>query len=260
MTFRITLLCLWLSIMCYGQMFTSFDGVQIAYTDEGSGKPIVLIHGFINTSASFNRTALKKQLLASGYRVIAPDLRGNGNSDKPLTETSYTKNAEVKDLECLLDHLKINNTIALGYSRGAIVLAKWLTQDLRITKAVLGGMGLDFSNPDWDRRIIFERAFLKLDSLTEMTRGAVNYARSQDANLTILGWSQRHQPVTTVQELTNIQIPVAVIAGNDDMDNGDPAKLFKVLSDGTLIITVGDHNTTYHNEPFAKAVLKFLEK
>ena len=56
--------------------FTSFDDVKIAYTDEGKGKPVLLIHGFINTRKSWDNTALKKDLLENGYRVIIPDLRG----------------------------------------------------------------------------------------------------------------------------------------------------------------------------------------
>jgi len=253
------LICSYSSLL-HSQRFTSFDSVSIAYTDEGTGTPIILIHGFINTSASFNGTALKDALLAQGYRVIAPDLRGNGNSDKPLTEVSYTNDAEIKDLQYLLDHLKLDAVVALGYSRGSIVLARWLTQEKRITQAVLGGMGIDFTNPDWDRRIIFERAFLGLDSLTTMTKGAVNYAKSQEANLTILGWSQRYQPVTSLKELSSIQIPVAVIAGNEDQDNGDPTLLFKALPNSTLTIVIGDHNTTYRNKPFADAVLNVLKK
>lgn len=257
---RLLLLFLILSFTAVAQEFSSFDGVTIAYTDQGKGTPIILIHGFINTSASFNNTVLKDTLLAQGYRVIAPDLRGNGNSDKPLTEASYSKDAEVKDLECLLDHLALKDVIALGYSRGSIVLAKWITHDNRISKAILGGMGLDFTKPDWDKPAIFERAFLGIDELTPMTTGAVNYAKSQDANLTILGWSQRYQPVTTQEELEKITIPVLVIAGNQDLDNGDPATLFQLFPKGSMSIVIGDHNTTYRKAPFAKAVMTYLLK
>ncbi len=256
--YTLLLLFLYYCTPTIGQSFESFDNTRIAYTDQGTGIPIILIHGFINTGASFNGTALKNALLESGYRVIIPDLRGNGNSEKSMIESAYANNAEVKDLSALLDHLNISKAIALGYSRGSIILAKWLTLDSRITKGIIGGMGIDFTKSNWERRIIFERAFLGLDSLTDMTRGAFNYARSHQANTTILGWSQRYQPVTTLKELSSITIPIAVIAGNEDLDNGDPGALFKAFSNGVLIIVKGDHNTTYRKQPFAKAVLKFL--
>ena len=63
--------------------FSSFDKIKIAYTEEGNGDAIMLIHGFIMDGSSWNKTELKSQLLNSGNRVIVPDLRGNGSSDKP---------------------------------------------------------------------------------------------------------------------------------------------------------------------------------
>ncbi|GGG41277.1 alpha/beta hydrolase [Dokdonia pacifica] len=255
------ILCLFIFTTVIAQeKFSSFDGTTIAYVDEGEGTPIVLIHGFINDASSWNGTVIKKQLLDLGYRVIIPDLRGNGLSEKPTDEKSFQDNAEIKDLKALLNHLHIESTIALGYSRGAIVLAKWLTEDPRISKAIIGGMGLDFSNPDWDKRIIFERAFLGLDPLNEMTEGAVTYAKSKNADLKILGWSQRYQPVTSKKELSEIKIPTLIIAGDQDTDNGNPKELAELIPNATLIIIPGDHNTTYRKEPFATAVMRFLKK
>ncbi len=259
--------CIYVIILCISiattaiaqEKFSSFDGSTIAYLDEGKGEPVILIHGFINDASSWNGTAIKKQLLENGYRVITPDLRGNGFSEKPKDEKAFKNNAEVKDLKALLDHLNINSITAIGYSRGAIVLAKWLTKEPRIHKAVIGGMGLDFTNPNWDRRILFERAFLGLDPLNDMTEGAVKYAKSKNANLEILGWSQRYQPVASTKSLSQMKTTTLVIAGDQDTDNGDPKELADLLPKGSLVIVSGDHNTTYRKEPFATAVMTFLE-
>ena len=180
--------------------------------------------------------------------------------EKIRKEEAYSNNAEVKDLKALLDHLELTSTIVIGYSRGSIILSKWLTEESRIEKAVIGGMGLHFTNPNWNKKRIFERAFLGLDSLTDMTRGALNYARSQKADLMILGWSQRYQPVTSINELRSITIPLLVVAGDQDVDNGNPRELAAILSNATLSIVEGDHNTTYRKEPFAKAILSFLKE
>ena len=104
--------------------FKSFDEVKIAFTDEGNGVPIILIHGFISSGNSWDNAVLKNDLLQSGYRVIVPDLRGNGNSDKPETPKSYANDAEIKDLSLLADYLKLDSYAAIGYSRGSIILAK----------------------------------------------------------------------------------------------------------------------------------------
>ena len=115
--------------------------------------------------------------------------------------------------------------------------------------------GVDFTKPDWTKPTLFESAFSGIASLDATTEGVVNYARSPDANVTILGWSQRYQPVTTPTELKKITIPVLVVAGNKDLDNGDPRALFQLFSNGSMLILRGDHNTTYRKAPFAKGVM-----
>ena len=71
--------------------------------------------------------------------------------------------------------------MAIGYSRGSIVLAKLLTKEKRISKAVFGGMGLDFTNPDWERRIAFADAFSGRTEPNTMTKGAIKYAMTRDS-------------------------------------------------------------------------------
>lgn len=236
--------------------FNSFDDTKIAYTDEGEGKPILLIHGFINTRKSWDNTVLKKDLLDKGYRVIVPDLRGNGDSDKPHEDDAYSQDAEVIDLMFLMVELKISKYWAIGYSRGSILLAKLLTKDRRVKKAVLGGMGVDFTNPNWHRRAIFREAFN--GKVNEETKGAVEYAKSIGADLKCLYLQQKHQSVTTKRQLQVIKAKVLVVAGDEDKDNGDPAALSRAISKSKLKIIPGDHNSTYKTEAFSKAIISFL--
>lgn len=240
------------------ETFSSFDGTKIAYTQEGTGKAVILIHGFISNASSWNKTVLKNELLQSGYKVIIPDLRGNGNSDIPQKAESYANDAEIKDIKALANHLKLDAYFAVGYSRGAIVLAKLLTEEIKIKKAVLGGMGLDFTNPDWDRRIMFQKAFSGEDELNADTRGAVNYAKSIGADLKVLGYLQEFQPVTSLDQLQHILARVLVIAGDQDKSNGDPEELQKEIPKALLKIVPGDHNNTYKSRAFADQVLSFL--
>lgn len=236
--------------------FTSFDDTKIAYTDEGKGKPVLLIHGFIQSRKSWDNTALKKDLLQKGYRVIIPDLRGNGDSDKPQDDDAYAKDAEVMDLLFLMAELRLVKYNAVGYSRGSIVLAKLLTKTRRIKKAVLGGMGIDFTNPYWPRRILFRDAFG--GKISEEAKGAVAYAKSIGADLKCLHLQQKHQSVTTKRQLQVVKAKVLVLAGDEDSDNGDPAALAKAIPKAKLQMVKGDHNGTYKTEAFAKAVLAFL--
>lgn len=254
----ITTVLLFCSISFYAQTkyFNSYDDTKIAYTDEGEGKPILLIHGFINTRKSWDKTALKKALINKGYRVIIPDLRGNGDSDKPHEDEAYSQDAEVLDLMFLMAELKIRKYMAVGYSRGSIILAKLLTKDRRVKKAVVGGMGIDFINPNWHRRIIFRDAFN--GKVTEETKDAVAYAKSIGADLKCLYLQQKHQSVTSKRQLQVIKAKVLVIAGDQDKDNGDPAALSKAIPKSKLKIVSGDHNGTYKTDAFSKAIISFL--
>lgn len=237
--------------------FTSHDGVTIAFTDEGNGEPVLLLHGFINDGSAWEKTVLKQQLLAAGYRVIVPDQRGNGRSAKPQNPEAYANDAEVKDLMALADHLQLDKYTALGYSRGAIVLAKLLTQDDRIQRAIIGGMGIDFTNPEWARRKLFAAAFN--GQPTTETQEAVDYAKSINADLRSLYLQQEYQPVTTPEALRTVSIPVLVIAGKEDKDNGDPGKLERLFPSGKLAIVPGNHNDTYKSMVFAAAVMAFVK-
>jgi len=214
--------------------FPSFDGIKIAFTDEGKGKPVFLLHGFINTRKNWDKAALKKDLIAAGYRVIAPDMRGNGDSDKPHHPEAYADNAEVKDIMALADYLELEAYEVVGYSRGSIVLAQLLTKDKRIKKAVIGGMGAAFTDPNWPIPTIFAKAFGREAPLDDMTRGAVEYATSINADLKVLSLLQYHQPATPISELEKIKTKILVLRGDKDDSNGSATELQKHLTNSRL--------------------------
>ncbi len=255
--FCLGILFLGFGLSAQTQFFSSFDQTQIAYSDEGKGEAVLLIHGFISNSAMWGKSILKKELLESGYRVIVPDLRGNGKSDQPENPEAYQNDAEVKDLKSIIDHLKLEELHVVGYSRGSIVLAKLLIKEKRIKKAVLGGMGVDFTNPEWDRRILFMNAF---DGKTNKeTQGAVDYATSIGANHKVLHLLQKYQPVTSLAELKEISAAVLVIAGDEDLDNGNPSDLKNEIPSSQLHIVPGDHNNTYKTQSFSTKIIQFLD-
>jgi pimeloyl-ACP methyl ester carboxylesterase len=122
---------------------SSFDsaGVKIAYLEAGRGEPVILIHGMYS-SAQMNWVVpgTFKQLSAN-YHVIAPDLRGHGQSDKPTDDASYGQ-PMVEDVVRLMDHLKIEKAHVIGYSMGGIVAMKLMVDHPdRVLSTALGGMG-----------------------------------------------------------------------------------------------------------------------
>jgi pimeloyl-ACP methyl ester carboxylesterase len=113
-------------------------GVRIRYIDQGTGPAIMLVHGFTATiETSWIDTGVLPDL-AHDHRVIALDLRGHGKSDKPRDPRAYDELG--MDLVRLLDHLGIERAHVVGYSLGAIIVAKLLTtHPQRFLSAVLGG-------------------------------------------------------------------------------------------------------------------------
>ncbi len=239
-------------------MFVSFDSTRIFYRDLGRGKPVLLVHGFINTGDNWKNTPLLAQLLEEGYRVIIPDLRGNGRSDKPHDLKAYQNDAEIRDLTGLMQHLGLRRYDLIGYSRGAIVAARQMTTDKHLRKVVLGGMGADFTDRNWSRRLNFVEALTRPGSHPEL-QSAVDNAQRSGADMVALTRMQEAQPVTTPAELSRVKLPVLVIAGDEDTDNGRPADLAKLLPNATLNTAIpGTHNNTARSEGFAEAVLFFL--
>ena len=237
--------------------YKSFDGIKIYYEVHGSGKPVLLVHGFVVSGNSWKHTALYSTLLQAGYKVVIPDLRGNGKSDKPHDSTAYDNDAEAKDLTGLMNFLNIKRYSVVGYSRGSIITARLLVLDPEVKKAVLGGMGADFTNPQWPRRILFYRGLMG-DSIPEV-KGLVSYIQQQHLDQVALAYMQRSQPSTSKEALAQVKQPVLVISGDKDTDNGSADALAKLLPHSFRAIVPGDHNHAAATKEFALDVIKFIE-
>lgn len=90
--------------------------MQQHFLEAGSGAPVVLLHGFPETSFAWRHQI---PVLAERFRVIAPDLRGYGETDKPAAD--YDKRTMANDLVELLKSLDIGKIVLVGHDRGARV-------------------------------------------------------------------------------------------------------------------------------------------
>ena len=241
-----------------GRFFTSFDNTKIYYEVRGLGDAVVLVHGFIVNGQSWKRTELYKNLLEEGYKVIILDQRGNGFSDKPHDSTAYDNDAEAKDIMALMKLLKIKKYSAVGYSRGSIIVSRLLVLDKRIKKGVMGGMGAEFTNPQWPRRIMFYKA-LSGEPVPELA-AMVENVKKQGLDQQALAYLQRSQPSTSKEELGKIKQPVLIICGDKDSDNGSAKELADLFKHPTYKITPGDHGGASRTKEFSMEVISFLHK
>jgi non-heme chloroperoxidase len=111
------------------------DGTEIYYYDWGTGKPVVLIHGWPLTSASWEYQA--RVLAESGHRVIAYDRRGFGRSG--WAYSGYDYDTLASDLNELMQALDLNGATLIGFSMGGGEIARYLATygPARVARAVL---------------------------------------------------------------------------------------------------------------------------
>ena len=96
--------------------------ITLNVTDTGKGKPVLMVHGFPDSGHVWRYQV--ETLTAAGYRVIAPDNRGFGLSDKPSGVKNYKMNLIVQDLVTILDQLEIERAALVAHDWG--VPPSWL--------------------------------------------------------------------------------------------------------------------------------------
>jgi pimeloyl-ACP methyl ester carboxylesterase len=95
------------------------NGITLAVLDEGEGPAVLLLHGFPDSSRLWRHQV--PALVEVGLRVIAPDLRGFGESDKPEAVGEYGVGRSVRDMLALLDGLGVERARVVGHDWGAAV-------------------------------------------------------------------------------------------------------------------------------------------
>jgi non-heme chloroperoxidase len=129
---------------------TTSDGVSLYYLEAGSGKPILMIPGWSQTAEQFRH---QLEGLSDRYRVIAVDLRGHGESDKP--GYGYKISRLAKDVRDMIEALDLQEVDILGHSMGSSVI--WNYYDMygpdRLSKLLLiDQMPMITSNPAWSEQ------------------------------------------------------------------------------------------------------------
>jgi non-heme chloroperoxidase len=109
--------------------------IDLYYEDHGSGQPVLLIHGYPLSGASWEKQV--PVLLGAGHRVITYDRRGFGKSSQPTT--GYNYDTFVEDLHKLVKHLELRDFALVGFSMGGGEVARYLGKygSKGVSKAVI---------------------------------------------------------------------------------------------------------------------------
>ena len=95
------------------------NGIRYHFLDAGQGTPVILLHGFPDTSELWRRQI--DALVDAGFRAIAPDLRGRGKTERPASVGDYALPLIVRDVAALLDALAVPRAHVVGHDWGAAV-------------------------------------------------------------------------------------------------------------------------------------------
>jgi pimeloyl-ACP methyl ester carboxylesterase len=116
----------------FTEAFADVNGVKLHYMIGGSGPPVVLLHGYAETSHMWLPLM---PLLAPHHRVIVPDLRGAGDSGKP--EAGYAKANMARDIHALTDSLGAHDVAVVGHDIGLMVAYAYAAQFPQDTERVV---------------------------------------------------------------------------------------------------------------------------
>ncbi|ABM45413.1 hypothetical protein X471_00216 [Bartonella bacilliformis str. Heidi Mejia] len=246
--------------------FFEHDGLRFAYYEEGRGEPILLIHGF-GSSARINwyETGWFSCLIEAGYRVIALDNRGHGDSDKSYNPSFYTPQLMASDAAKLLQHLELPKAHVMGYSMGARISAfMTLLYPTYVHSVVFGGLGIGMVTGAGSWEPVAE-ALLAEDVSTITNSRGLMFRRFADKNKSdkraLAACIMTSKQELTEYEISQIKQPSLVAVGSLDEISGEAKPLAALLPNGeALQIPNRNHMLAVGDKIYKKGVIDFLAR
>ena len=262
--------------------------IELHYEDHGSGRPVVLIHGYPLDGNSWERQ--ERELLAGGHRVISYDRRGFGRSSQPTVGYDYDTFAA--DLNALLDHVALDEVVLVGFSMGTGEVTRYLGTygSARVHKVALLGVIPPFllktdDNPEGVDGQVFEDikaaivkdryAYFKdfLDNFYNVDKLAPARITEQawQASFNVAAGSSPYATYACVDtwltdfraDLPKIDVPTLVVHGTEDriLPYEATAKRLPGLIADLELVTIegGPHNIAWtHPDEVNAALLQFV--
>jgi pimeloyl-ACP methyl ester carboxylesterase len=264
------------------QTFQTWDDLQIAYQEWGGETvhselteaaaalpPVVLHHGFVaNANANWLATGVVDALTSAGRKVIAPDARGHGRSEKPHDPARYGEDRMARDLGVLLDTIDVPLLDLVGYSMGAIVSLIFASTDERVRRLVIGGVGSGVIECGGvDRRAVPNDAIMQALSVDDPSSLEVPPAAAAFRQLADALKADREALVAQAHSiyrgeiaLARISAPTLLLAGDTDPFALRPQVLVDAIPDATLELLSGNHIEVLGDPRFKASIVDFLAR
>jgi pimeloyl-ACP methyl ester carboxylesterase len=241
--------------------WTASDEVRLAYHELGQGSPVILLHGlFSDANMNWIKFGHAARIAAEGFRVIMPDLRAHGQSDRPHGKEFYPRGILARDLQELIASLSATEFDLGGFSLGARTTVEGVGEGLRPRRAVLGGAGLEGLR-NWKRRKTF---FLEaIEKFDKVQRGdahwlSIQFMKSQGVDRVASARLLESFEDAFVDWLQAFTMPTLVVCGSEDNDNGSAEELANVLPNAIFEEVPGTHMSSVTKPQFCEAIARFL--
>lgn len=241
--------------------WTASDGVKLAWRELGQGRPVILVHGlFSDGNTNWIKFGHAERIAAAGFRVIMPDLRAHGLSDKPSDPQAYPCGVLARDLHEVIAHLGLTDYDLGGFSLGARTTVQAVGEGERPRKAILAGMGLEGLS-DWNRRqAFFHEAIAQFDIAR---RGdpwwmAIQFMKTMKVDRIAAGHLLRTFEDAHPEWLDAFTMPTLVLCGTEDEDNGSAPRLAEALPNATYQPVPGTHMSSVTKPVFGQRLADWL--
>jgi pimeloyl-ACP methyl ester carboxylesterase len=247
--------------MIESNSFQTSDGIEIVWREVGQGRPLVLIHGFMSEAdTNWIKYGHASALADAGFRVIMPDLRAHGLSGKPHDPSHYPPDILADDQFALLAHLGIEKYDLGGYSLGGRTVSRMLARGARPGRAIISGMGLEGLTQTGNRGAHFRDVF---DNLGQHQKGtaawmAEAFLKTTGGDPLALRNILETFVDTSEAEIASWELPVGVVCGEQDDDNGSASALTALLRRGRLFTVPGNHMSAVIKPELGEAFVSAL--
>jgi len=241
--------------------WTASDGIELAYHELGTGRPVILLHGlFSDATMNWIKFGHAERIAREGFRVIMPDLRGHGLSGKPHESEHYPVGILARDLRELVAHLGLTDFDLGGFSLGARTTVEGVGEGLKPRRAILGGAGLEGLR-HWERRKNF---FLEaIELFDRVPRGdphwlSIQFMKSQKIDRVSAALLLQSFADTFMEWLKAFTMPTMVVCGDQDDDNGSASELAAMLPNAIFREVPGTHMSSVTKPEFGATIAQFL--
>lgn len=240
-----------------------FDGAALAVHEigEADARPLVLLHGlFSSAQVNWIKYGHADIIAQAGYRVIMPDFRAHGLSAAPHDADSYPAGVLVRDIEALIAALGLDDFDLGGFSMGARTTAALLVGGVRPRKAVLAGMGLEGLNGWSSRRQFFIDAIDMRESVSRDDPHfmAVMFMKTMKIDPIAARLLLQAGSALDFDALSQIDLPIGVVCGSEDQDNGSAPELAQALKNARLYEVPGTHMSCIARPELGQAIRDYL--